>query len=43
MQKQAFSLWGRGDRDYDVFVQRAQVHYSLANQFRSANQNQCDR
>ena len=27
-------LWGQvGDRDYDVFVQRAQVHYSLANQF----------
>jgi len=25
-------LWGQvGDRDYDVFVQRAQVHYSLAN------------
>ena len=30
-------LWGQvGDRDYDVFVQEAQVHYSLANQFRSA-------
>ena len=27
-------LWGQvGDRDYDVFVQEAQVHYSLANQF----------
>ena len=30
-------FWGQvGDRDYDVFVQEAQVHYSLANQFRSA-------
>ena len=27
-------FWGQvGDRDYDVFVQEAQVHYSLANQF----------
>jgi hypothetical protein len=26
-------FWGQvGDRDYDVFVHRAQVHYSLANQ-----------
>ena len=27
-------FWGQvGDRGYDVFVQEAQVHYSLANQF----------
>ena len=27
-------FWGQvGDRDYDVFVQEAQVHYSLANQY----------
>tara|TARA_B100001769_G_C21922817_1_gene497598 strand:+ start:343 stop:525 length:183 start_codon:yes stop_codon:yes gene_type:complete len=38
-------LWGQvGDRDYDVFVQEAQVHYSLANQFLGQqNQNQCDK